>query len=174
MQCILGGDDDGTLFSVNISGGLDDEALPMIIHNGAVSGSLDFDSAALGDKSLHTTRGVPGYSALIGIGASEAEGCFGLTGGGRFKMRQVWQGEKPDEQLFEGSFLLATENPPTIRSRNKRAPPGSVFRDHFWAVRALKDEDGEEIGIDHLEDEAMYEDVDDLVQRLAGVKRRLY
>lgn len=154
LRCILNGDKDGTVHSRGIRGGFDDDILPLIVHRGTIQTSMNLDAPE--KNPVHTTRGIAGYSALVGIGSSVAEQCFPITGGGRIKMHQVWQGAEPHEQLFEGSFYLSTKNCPTLV--RKGFGRGDTYKDHFWAVRARKNEKGEEIGCDHLDERAVYED----------------
>ncbi|KAA1473121.1 hypothetical protein DENSPDRAFT_751195, partial [Dentipellis sp. KUC8613] len=70
--------------------------------------------------------------------------CFIEGGNGSVKMRRVWTGEG-GEELFEGYWTLWVGYGAMMA--RKGFGRGDTYRGAFWAVRARKDAEGNEIGI---------------------------
>lgn len=143
MRLVLGGSDTGRLSCRTICNPFDDEPLEGVrIEAGKVAGAVKLDKGQAGEPVLFAQSGA-GYEAEI---ECESEDCFDISGSGRFTLRHVWQGAGEDEALFEGSMVLKIKYGALMKRKGHGS--GFTYRDQFWAVRALKDEDGEEIGID--------------------------
>jgi hypothetical protein len=96
-----------------------------------------------------------GFSARLRVDA-DAAGCGMIKAGrGEIKMQKVWDSEMVGEggqrqtgrigELWEGWWGLDVRYGPTLKREHGR---GEKYTTTFWAVRAKKDKDGREIGID--------------------------
>ncbi|KAF7797779.1 hypothetical protein EIP86_008980 [Pleurotus ostreatoroseus] len=127
----------------------EEEITPIHIVHGTAT-TVSFSSK----ETLHRSMVgmAPGYIARLELNGDECDLCeCGIidTGAGSLKMRKVWEGMSPTgekQELFEGYFFFKTVNGPIlVRKGWGFALP---YSSGFWAVRALKDGDGNEIGID--------------------------
>ncbi|KZV74025.1 hypothetical protein PENSPDRAFT_682389 [Peniophora sp. CONT] len=79
------------------------------------------------------------------VGASGECGASMISKvGGTLKMRRVWS--DGDKELFEGYVKVIVTHGATLR--RKGHGPSSSMATPIWAIRARRDEEGEEIGID--------------------------
>lgn len=127
----------------------EEEITPIHIVHGAAK-TVSFSAK----ETLHQSMvgRAPGYIARLELNPGECDQCHcGMinSGAGSLKMRKVWEGTSETgekQELFEGYFFFKTQHGATLRRKNWG--PSMPYSSGFWGVRALKDEDGEEIGID--------------------------
>lgn len=122
----------------------DEEIKPILITDGQAK-TVTFNVGQTGHRS--TAGSVPGYSARLELG-DEGHGCMISSGRGQFKMRRVWQGEHVGNavELFEGYWDFHTVWSGLLS--RKGFGRGEDYSSAFWGVRARKDADGNEIGIE--------------------------
>ncbi|THG96412.1 hypothetical protein EW026_g5411 [Hermanssonia centrifuga] len=123
----------------------DEELEPIYIENGQTKQVAFSETEAAHESTIGTGLG---YTAKLMLGDSDGCGCGMVSGGkGTFKMRKVWEGEDEGKgELFEGYWTFKATYGPTLR--RKRFGSGNSSSGVFWAVRARKNADGKEIGID--------------------------
>lgn len=138
----------------NVANPMSDEPFKPIMITRGQAKIVSFDRS----EAVHsTTAGSgPGYVARLELDASRA-GCSMLSSAkGNFKMHRVWEGEHEGcgVELFEGIWDFHASHGPMLR---RKGFGGSTDYDSaFWGIRALKDKEGKEIGIDEDEEEEDY------------------
>lgn len=121
---------------------------PIHIHHG--QGAKVHFSASEAAHSSGTGQ-FDGYTARLEMDTDDADECMGgavSSGAGQFKMHKVWEKVDGDvvKELFEGYWDLKVKNGPLLK---RKGWGGSLdFSTPFWAVRARRDKEGNEIGID--------------------------
>ncbi|KAI0659624.1 hypothetical protein C8Q70DRAFT_1053967 [Cubamyces menziesii] len=140
LRVVLDAEGEGRIACSGIVNPISDEELEPIMISGATKRNVRFNAEEAAHPS--TVGSGEGFEGKLNL---ETGGCgMGCSGKGTFKMRRVWESE--DKELFEGRWDLRIKFGPTLR--RKGCGSGDVSIGSFWAVRALKDTKGEEIGID--------------------------
>ncbi|KAF7798971.1 hypothetical protein EIP86_010200 [Pleurotus ostreatoroseus] len=124
----------------------EEEITPIRIVHGAAK-SVSFSTAETLHKSM--VGEASGYIARLELDTDECDQCGIKSGAGSLKMRRVWEGKSATgekQELFEGSFFFKTQHGPLLSRKGWGS--SMPYSSGFWAVRALKGGDGEEIGID--------------------------
>jgi len=88
-----------------------------------------------------------GFACKLEMDGDKCGGCGMISSvRGSLKMHRVWSSEDGTKELFEGYFSIRAVHGPTLR--RKGHGPHQTVRTPFWAVRARRDEHGEELGLD--------------------------
>ncbi|KAJ8481431.1 hypothetical protein ONZ51_g6016 [Trametes cubensis] len=141
LRIVLDASGEGRLACSEIVNPISDEELEPIMISGATKRNVRFNA----EEAAHTSTVGSGEGFKGKLVLEEMDGCgIGCSGKGTFKMRRVWESEA--KELFEGWLDLRITYGPTLR--RKGCGNGDTTMSSFWAVRALKDANGEEIGID--------------------------
>ncbi|KAA1473120.1 hypothetical protein DENSPDRAFT_839549 [Dentipellis sp. KUC8613] len=143
MRMVLSDEGDGGLFTCNqIVNPMSEEELgPVDVVRGA-AGKVKFGADEVAHAGLVGTA--QGWSAKMILDERNC-GCFINGGAGSVKMRRVWASEG-GEELFEGYWTLKVKYSATMA--RKGFGRGDSYSGGFWAVRARKDAEGNEIGIE--------------------------
>ncbi|GJE99477.1 hypothetical protein PsYK624_157410 [Phanerochaete sordida] len=140
LRIVLDGDA-GRFACSQVVNPISDEELEPIRLRGSAE-SVAFDAREAAHKS--TVGAGPGYAARMALDTAHTGCGMVKSGKGTLKMRRVW--EEDGKELFEGYWDFDVTYGPTLR--RKGFGGGDTYAGAFWAVRALKDAEGEEIGID--------------------------
>ena len=141
LRIALGENGGGRFSCVRVENPMSGEELEPIHIRGHPSDRIVFGEF---EAAHHSTVGLgAGYIADLNLDTADT-GCGMVESGmGALKMRRVW--EKEGKELFEGYWSLQICYGPTLRRKNFGC--ADSYEGAFWAVRALKDAEGKEIGI---------------------------
>ncbi|KAI0045557.1 hypothetical protein FA95DRAFT_1543607 [Auriscalpium vulgare] len=136
--------DGGGFACADISNPMSDEPIePIFLVDARVGDDVAFSAQETAHAS--TVGSGLGYAATMELDTSGDDHGMVTAGHGDFKMRKVWDGGDGKE-LFEGYCTLNLTYGPLLRRKGHGSFGNAIVG--FWAVRALKDEAGNEIGIE--------------------------
>ncbi|CAL1703085.1 unnamed protein product [Somion occarium] len=138
----------GRFQSINMVNPMSEEVVEdILVTNGAISADVELDDS----ESAHPStvgKGF-GYEAELQLDPNCGD-CMLSAGSGSIKLRKVWEEESKDRnkrpvELFEGHFTFNLRYSRLLSSRGHGSGDESDYA--FWAVRALTDDIGKEIGL---------------------------